>query len=323
MNETLTDVRTPTRHFAERTGRARTRRDAARSRRPGDVARRTASLRGARDDARGRHGAPARTRRPAPAQRNAERPGASPRWSRTFGVLALMRPTARPPGSIEPDALRLVIGLLVACLFVGFAVLLSASVVALTTYLVAVLGSLGSAHRGALVAGSVRRVPTAARGETNREASIVLAHLLRHFPVFSGVQRDRRRATGRARARERRRRVGGRERDWRRPWRLRSARRYRHRWKLGKRWNGGNRRRVGKLPRAARLRMGGSSMGGEPADGGTGNDPGSAGEGGSGPPEPPVVNGCTAYDDRTALGRDANLVVGLRNHSVDRSAACA
>jgi len=56
----------------------------------------------------------------------------------------VMQPTARPPGSIEPDALRLVIGLLVACLFVGFAVLLSASVVALTTYLVAVLGSLGA-----------------------------------------------------------------------------------------------------------------------------------------------------------------------------------
>ena len=55
-----------------------------------------------------------------------------------------MRPTgsARPPGSIEPDALLLVAGLLVAGLFVGFAVLLSASVVALTTYLAAVLGSL-------------------------------------------------------------------------------------------------------------------------------------------------------------------------------------
>jgi len=50
--------------------------------------------------------------------------------------------SARPPGSIEPDALRLVVGLLVAGLFVGFAVLLSASVVALTTYLAAVLGSL-------------------------------------------------------------------------------------------------------------------------------------------------------------------------------------
>jgi predicted tellurium resistance membrane protein TerC len=53
-----------------------------------------------------------------------------------------MRPMARPPGSIEPDALRLVIGLLIAFVFVGFAVLFSASVVALTTYLVAVLGSL-------------------------------------------------------------------------------------------------------------------------------------------------------------------------------------
>jgi hypothetical protein len=59
-------------------------------------------------------------------------------------VRAMMRRTgsARPPGSIEPDALRLVVGLLVVGLFVGFAVLLSASVVALTTYLAAVLGSL-------------------------------------------------------------------------------------------------------------------------------------------------------------------------------------
>jgi hypothetical protein len=50
--------------------------------------------------------------------------------------------SARPPGSIEPDALRLVVGLVVIGLFVGFAVLMSASVVALTTYLAAVLGSL-------------------------------------------------------------------------------------------------------------------------------------------------------------------------------------
>jgi hypothetical protein len=50
--------------------------------------------------------------------------------------------SARPPGSVEPDALRLVIGLIVVVLFVGFAVLVSASVVALTTYLAVVLGSL-------------------------------------------------------------------------------------------------------------------------------------------------------------------------------------
>ena len=37
----------------------------------------------------------------------------------------MMPPTgsARPPGSIDPDALRLVVGLVVACLFIGFAVL--------------------------------------------------------------------------------------------------------------------------------------------------------------------------------------------------------
>lgn len=52
------------------------------------------------------------------------------------------RGSPRPPGSIEPDALKLVMGLVVIGLFVGFAVLVSASVVALTTYLAAVLGSL-------------------------------------------------------------------------------------------------------------------------------------------------------------------------------------
>lgn len=45
-------------------------------------------------------------------------------------------------GPIDPDALRLVVGLCVAALFVSLAVLLSASVVALTTYLAAALGSL-------------------------------------------------------------------------------------------------------------------------------------------------------------------------------------
>jgi hypothetical protein len=57
-------------------------------------------------------------------------------------VLSLPNGSPRPPGSIEPDALRLVVGLVVIGLFVGFAVLMSASVVALTTYLAAVLGSL-------------------------------------------------------------------------------------------------------------------------------------------------------------------------------------
>jgi hypothetical protein len=56
----------------------------------------------------------------------------------------VIHPPARARGSIEPDALRLVIGLVVAGLFVGSAVLISASLVALSTYLAAVLGTLGA-----------------------------------------------------------------------------------------------------------------------------------------------------------------------------------
>ncbi|HEX6276596.1 MAG TPA: hypothetical protein VFZ53_26320 [Polyangiaceae bacterium] len=50
--------------------------------------------------------------------------------------------SVRPPGSIDTDALRLVVGLVVACSFVGVALLLSASVIEITTYLAAVLGLL-------------------------------------------------------------------------------------------------------------------------------------------------------------------------------------
>ena len=44
---------------------------------------------------------------------------------------------------------------------------------------------------------------------------------------------------------------------------------------------------------------GGSSYGGEGNDGGSGNDSGTGGEGGADVPEPPVVNGCFVYQDRT------------------------
>jgi plastocyanin len=44
---------------------------------------------------------------------------------------------------------------------------------------------------------------------------------------------------------------------------------------------------------------GGTSAGGESNEGGSGNDSNAGGEGGSGVREPPVVNGCVAYEDRT------------------------
>jgi hypothetical protein len=61
---------------------------------------------------------------------------------------------------------------------------------------------------------------------------------------------------------------------------------------------------------------GGASTGGERTDGGSGSDPGAGGEGGSEPPEPPgppVVNGCAAYDDRTApaAGRSVTWDYGI------------
>jgi len=61
-----------------------------------------------------------------------------------YGCARVRRAEGDVPPSIEPDALRLVIGLLVAGLFVGFAVLISASLVALSTYLAAVLGTLAA-----------------------------------------------------------------------------------------------------------------------------------------------------------------------------------
>jgi hypothetical protein len=45
---------------------------------------------------------------------------------------------------------------------------------------------------------------------------------------------------------------------------------------------------------------GGTSHGGDGNDGGSDDDNGAGGEAGAGVPEPPVVNGCVAYEDRTA-----------------------
>ena len=83
---------------------------------------------------------------------------------RSAPVLDVMRPagSARPPGSIDTDALRLVVGLVVAFSFVGFAVLLSEWVIAVTTYLAAVLGSLA-------VLTAVLLWPERPRSEGNRK----------------------------------------------------------------------------------------------------------------------------------------------------------